>query len=78
MGKDNDKIISAFQALGLPMVNTQSAEKAVQAAKEQAKVGDTVLLAPACASFDLFENYQDRGNQFRAAVQQLYTQNLTS
>jgi UDP-N-acetylmuramoylalanine--D-glutamate ligase len=53
------------------LVNTTSAEDAVKAAYHFASKGDTVLLSPACASFDLFKNYEDRGNQFKHAVKEL-------
>jgi len=52
-------------------VDTQSALEAVKASYYLGKKGDTVLLSPACASFDLFENYEDRGRQFKAAVRSL-------
>ena len=53
------------------IVNTQQAEEAVQISAHLADSGDVVLLSPSCASFDLFENYEDRGNQFKMAVRQL-------
>jgi UDP-N-acetylmuramoylalanine--D-glutamate ligase len=71
MGVDNRKIQDAFQ-LDVPlMVNTASAEEAVKAAFHFATKGDVVLLSPACASFDLFKNYEDRGRQFKEAVRDL-------
>jgi UDP-N-acetylmuramoylalanine--D-glutamate ligase len=71
MGVDNRKIHEAFgKDVGL-MVNTQSAKDAVQAAFHFAEKGDVVLLSPACASFDLFKNYEDRGKQFIDAVKDL-------
>lgn len=71
MGVDNSKIIKAFKGLKKPMVETGSAQEAVAEAAKLAKEGDTVLLSPACASFDLFKNYEDRGAQFREAVKAL-------
>ena len=53
------------------MVDTLSAEEAVRAASKLAKPGDTVLLSPCCASFDLFKSYEDRGRQFKDAVRKL-------
>ena len=71
MGIDNLKIHEAF-ANDVPLiVNTASAQEAVQAAFHFANKGDVVLLSPACASFDLFKNYEDRGEQFKKAVKEL-------
>ncbi len=71
LGKDNKKIIDAFKDSIQVIVETESAEEAVQAAYRLGKKGDVVLLSPACASFDLFENYEDRGRKFKAAVRSL-------
>lgn len=71
LGIDNKKLIDAFGNVVDIMVETQSMEEAVKISSKIAEKGDTVLLAPACASFDLFENYEDRGNQFKQAVRQL-------
>lgn len=71
MGLDNSKIRAAFGSLNKPMIETGSAVEAVEAAAGLARSGDTVLLSPACASFDLFLNYEDRGRQFKAAVLKL-------
>jgi UDP-N-acetylmuramoylalanine--D-glutamate ligase len=71
MGKDNAKIHKAFDGVVSQIVDTASASEAVRAAYLLGKKGDTVLLSPACASFDLFENYEDRGRQFKAAVREL-------
>jgi len=71
MGTENRKIHEAFGDLVPLMVNTENAKDAVQAAFHFASKGDVVLLSPACASFDLFKNYEDRGNQFKQAVKEL-------
>ena len=71
MGLDNSKIHQAFGADVDLIINTTSAEDAVNAAYRFAKKGDTVLLSPACASFDLFNDYEDRGNQFKHFVKEL-------
>ncbi|WEK37728.1 MAG: UDP-N-acetylmuramoyl-L-alanine--D-glutamate ligase [Candidatus Pseudobacter hemicellulosilyticus] len=71
MGVDNRKIHEAFQNDVPVMVNTASAREAVHAAFHLANKGDVVLLSPACASFDLFRNYEDRGDQFKEAVREL-------
>jgi len=71
LGTDNRKIHEAFGNMISPIVNTGSALEAVHAAFHFAEKGDVVLLSPACASFDLFTNYEDRGNQFKQAVREL-------
>jgi UDP-N-acetylmuramoylalanine--D-glutamate ligase len=71
LGKDNKKIIEAFSDKVPTIVETGSMEEAVRSAYYLAKKDDTVLLSPACASFDLFKNYEDRGRQFKAAVRNL-------
>jgi len=68
MGTDNRKIHEAFQNDTPLMVNTGSAQEAVKAAFHFSDKGDVVLLSPACASFDLFKNFEDRGKQFKEAV----------
>ncbi len=71
LGIDNKKIIDAFVDVVDIMVEVDNMRDAVQTAKHMAEKGDTVLLSPACASFDLFQNYEDRGKQFKVAVQNL-------
>lgn len=71
LGVDNTPILQSFYSVIDHIVETRSMEDAVRAAKEFAEAGDTVLLSPACASFDLFKSYEDRGNQFKAAVAKL-------
>lgn len=71
LGKDNSKIIDAFGNVVDLLVETYAMDEAIKVAYKIAERGDTVLLSPACASFDLFNNYEDRGNQFKAAVKNL-------
>ena len=71
LGLDNAKIYETFGNVVDFIIETAGAEEAVKVAYKLAEKGDTVLLSPACASFDLFENYQDRGIQFKEAVRQL-------
>ncbi len=71
MGLDNTKIHQALGDIMPLIVNTASAKEAAQAAYHFAEKGDAVLLSPACASFDLFKNYEDRGDQFKQAVREL-------
>lgn len=71
LGVDNTKLHKAFGRMVSTIIDTQSASEAVKTAYYLAKKGDTVLLSPACASFDLFENYEDRGNKFKQAVREL-------
>jgi UDP-N-acetylmuramoylalanine--D-glutamate ligase len=71
LGKDNIKIITAFEGKVKEIVDTKSMEEAVRSAYFLAQKGDTVLLSPACASFDLFKNYEERGQKFKDAVRNL-------
>ena len=71
LGVDNSKIHAAFGSMVSNMVDALSAEEAVQKAAAMAQAGDVVLLSPCCASFDLFKNYEDRGEKFKAAVRKL-------
>ncbi len=71
LGKENSRIIEAFSGLDVPVIATLTASEAVKTAYMCGSPGDVVLLSPACASFDLFENYEDRGNQFKHAVYDL-------
>ena len=71
LGIDNSKLLNAFGNVVSPIVETTSMDKAVKMAYKMAVRGDAVLLSPACASFDLFTNYEDRGNQFKAAIRKL-------
>jgi UDP-N-acetylmuramoylalanine--D-glutamate ligase len=71
LGKDNTKLIKSFRDIVPQYVEVQSMPDAVKTAYRMAKPGDTVLLSPACASFDLFNNYEDRGLQFKQCVREL-------
>lgn len=71
LGLDNRKIVNAFENVVDAIVETTNMQEAVKIARRMAEKGDTVLLSPACASFDLFENYEERGKQFKNAVQNL-------
>ena len=71
LGADNKKIIKAFGGMVETILEAKSAKEVVAQAYKLGKKGDTVLLSPACASFDLFENYEDRGTQFKQAVRAL-------
>lgn len=68
LGIDNEKIINFFKDKNEFIYSTSSMEEAVKVSKSLAQKGETVLLSPCCASFDLFDSYEDRGNQFKAEV----------
>lgn len=71
LGADNKKLHDNFDNMGIPVRDTHSMKECVQACYEMAKPGDTVLLSPCCASFDLFKNMEDRGDQFKTLVRNL-------
>ena len=71
LGVDNHKLHEEFQDIVPEMVDASNMEEAVRKAYYLAKKGEAVLLSPACASFDLFDNYEDRGRQFKKAVRNL-------
>ena len=71
MGLHNEKLHQFFDPFGLPVADVQSMKDAVQAAYQMAQKGETVLLSPCCASFDLFKSYEDRGDQFKECVRNL-------
>lgn len=71
LGKQNNKLFKNFQSMVDIIVETQFMSEAVKIAYKIAEAGDNVLLSPACSSFDLFENYEDRGQQFKASVRKL-------
>ena len=71
LGVDNEKLMENFSNMVDVIIETQFMSEAVKIAYKVADTGDNVLLSPACASFDLFENYEDRGRQFKNAVRNL-------
>ena len=70
MGVDNAKLHASFDDLGLPVADTHSMKECVEACRKLAKKGDVVLLSPCCASFDLFKNMEDRGEQFKTLAKE--------
>jgi UDP-N-acetylmuramoylalanine--D-glutamate ligase len=77
LGADNKKLIEFFGP-HLPVINTHSVEDALKNCRQLAKQGDVVLLSPACSSFDLFKNYEDRGEQFKRAAKALHGNDLST
>lgn len=71
LGKDNSKLKAFFEGKVRSIIDTNSIKDAIQAAMKEAESGDVILLSPACASFDLFKNYEDRGDQFKTEVKKL-------
>ena len=71
MGKDNAKLMDFFSGKVEAIYDTHSLDEAVATCAEVAKEGETVLLSPCCASFDLFKSYEDRGEQFKNAVKNM-------
>lgn len=78
LGKDNEKLRRAFRDVVAIIRETQEMRELVRMALAEAEAGDVVLLSPACASFDLFRNYEDRGDQFRQAVKELAEEQQTN
>lgn len=76
LGTDNTKLKNFFRHLPIPQRDTHSMQECMNACAELAKSGDTVLLSPCCASFDLFRNMEDRGNQFKASVKKIGQENM--
>ena len=71
MGRDKNKIATVFEGLDLPIKYVNNMDDAVKGAYQYCRDGDVVLLSPACASFDMFEDYKDRSRAFRVSVESL-------
>ncbi|MDM7925409.1 MAG: UDP-N-acetylmuramoyl-L-alanine--D-glutamate ligase, partial [bacterium] len=70
IGRDAPLIRAVLEGTGVPLLDASTMEDAVRAATQRAHAGDAVLMSPACASFDMFRNFEDRGDQFKALVRE--------
>ena len=78
IGRDGPKIRYAIDGSGIPMLNVADMDEAVQAAAVRARSGNAVLLSPACASFDMYRNYEHRAEAFRTAVSRLASKKVAA
>jgi UDP-N-acetylmuramoylalanine--D-glutamate ligase len=72
IGQDRDRIRAALDLAGIPAEDAEAMDDAVRRARDAARVGDVVLLSPACASFDMFRNFEHRGDAFKSVVRALF------